>query len=104
MENKQTKATPMPHGPKGRRQMGPMPKLDNPGKLIKRVLGYVLKKYWLHYLIVIICIIISAIVNVQGFLFLGTLIDDYIKPFIGQENPDFSNLAAAIGRIKGGSF
>ena len=44
MENKQTKATPMPHGPKGRRQMGPMPKLENPGKLIKRLLSYVLKK------------------------------------------------------------
>lgn len=99
MENKQSKANPMPRGPKGTRQMGPMPKLDNPGKLIKRLLGYVLKKYWLHYLIVIICIIASAIVNVQGFLFLGTLIDDYIKPYIGQQNPDFSNLASAIGRM-----
>ena len=29
--------------------------------------------------VIIICIIASAIVNVQGFLFLGTLIDDYIK-------------------------
>ena len=99
MENKQPKVNPMPHGPKGKRQMGPMPKLNNPGKLIKRLLGYVLKKYWLHYLIVIICIIATAIVNVQGFLFLGTLNDDYIKPFIGQQNPDFSNLASAIGRM-----
>ena len=99
MENKQPKAVPMPHGPKGKRQMGPVPKLNNPGKLVKRLLGYVLKKYWFHYLIVIICIIASAIVNVQGFLFLGTLIDDYIKPYIGQQNPDFSNLASAIGRM-----
>ncbi len=99
MENRQSKPTSMPLGPKGRRQMGPMPKLNNPGKLIKRLLGYVLKKYWLHYLIVIICIITSAIVNVQGFLFLGTLIDDYIKPFIGQQNPDFSNLLDAIVRM-----
>ena len=99
MENKQPKAAPMPRGPKGRRQMGPMPKLENPGKLIKRLLSYVLKKYWLHYLIVIICIIISALVNVQGFLFLGTLIDEYIKPFVGQENVDFSALLEAIIRM-----
>ena len=63
MENKQSKATPMPRGARGRRQMGPMPKLENPGKLIKRLLSYVLKKYWFHYLIVIICIIVSAIVS-----------------------------------------
>lgn len=99
MENKQPRAASMPPGPKGRRPMGPMPKLDNPGKLVKRLLGYVLKKYWLHYLIVIICIITSAIVNVQGFLFLGTLIDDYITPFIGQQNPDFSGLLSAITRM-----
>ena len=97
MENKQPK--PMPHGPKGKRQMGPMPKLKSPGKTIKRLLSFVLKKYWLHYLIVIICIIVSALVNVQGFLFLGTLIDDYIKPYIGLQNPDFSGLLAAIGRM-----
>ena len=97
MENKESR--PMPHGPKGKRQMGPMPKLKSPGKTIKRLLSFVLKKYWLHYLIVIICIIVSALVNVQGFLFLGTLIDDYIKPYIGLQNPDFSGLLAAIGRM-----
>ena len=96
MENKQPAKTPMGRGPKGKGPMGPMPKLDNPGKLIKRLLGFILKKYWLHYFIVIICIIISALVNVKGFLFLGTLIDEYIKPYIGQQNVDFSALLAAI--------
>ena len=96
MENKHKKPAPMSHGPKGKHPMGPMPKLENPKKLMKRLFGYVLKKYWLHYFIVILCIITSAIVNVKGFLFLGTLIDDYIKPFIGAKNPDFSNLLSAI--------
>ena len=96
MENKQPAKTPMGRGPKGKGPMGPMPKLDNPGKLIKRLFGFILKKYWLHYFIVIICIIISALVNVKGFLFLGTLIDEYIKPYIGQQNVDFSALLAAI--------
>lgn len=99
MENKQPRAASMPPGPRKKGPMGPMPKIKNPGKLVKRLLGYVLRKYWLHYLIVIICIITSAIVNVQGFLFLGTLIDDYIQPFIGQQNPDFSGLLNAIIRM-----
>ena len=96
MENKQPAKAPMGHGPKGKGPMGPMPKLDNPGKLVKRLLGFILKKYWLHYFIVIICIIVSALVNVKGFLFLGTLIDEYIKPYIGQQNVDFSALLNAI--------
>jgi len=96
MENRQPKRAPMAHGPKGKGPMGPMPKLENPGKLVKRLFGYVFKKYWFHYIIVIICIIISALVNVKGFLFLGTLIDDYIKPYIGQQNVDFSALLDAI--------
>ncbi len=99
MANKDIKASSMTHGPKGKRGMGPLPKLNNPGKLIKRLLAYVMKKYWFHYLIVLICIIVAAIVNVQGFLFMGTLIDEYIKPFIGQENPDFSGLLEAIIRM-----
>ena len=96
MENKQPTKAPMGHGPKGKGPMGPMPKLDNPGKLVKRLLSFVLKKYWLHYFIVIICIIVSALVNVKGFLFLGTLIDEYIKPYIGQQNVDFTALLNAI--------
>lgn len=96
MENRSSRATSMPSGPRKRGPMGPMPKIKNPGKLIKRLMGYVLKKYWLHYAIVIVCIITSAIVNVKGFAFLGTLIDDYIKPFIDQANPDFSGLLVAI--------
>lgn len=98
MENKQPKAAAMPKGPR-RGQMGPMPKLKNPGKLVKRLLGYMLKRYWFHYLVVIVCIIVSAIANVQGYMFLGTLIDDYIKPFIGTENPDFSGLLSAITKM-----
>ena len=56
MENKQPKS--MPHGPKGKRQMGPMPKLKSPGKTIKRLLSFVLQKYQLQSLIDIVCSIV----------------------------------------------
>mgnify|MGYP006874703060 CR=1 FL=1 len=71
MENKQPAKTPMGRGPKGKGPMGPMPKLDNPGKLIKRLLGFILKKYWLHYLIVIVCIIVFYVQ--QTCIFTSTL-------------------------------
>lgn len=62
----------------------------------KRLLKY-MGKYKFRYLIVFICIIISSIVQVIGQLFLKTLIDDYITPLIGVENPIFTPLLKFIG-------
>ena len=44
---------------------------------------FTFQKYRLHFVIVLICILISALANVRGTLFLKTLIDTYIAPFIG---------------------
>ncbi len=88
-------------GPGGKRGMGPMPKIENPGLVFKRIMGYVLKNYAPHCAIVLICIVGSVIANIQGTLFLQTLIDDYITPLIGQSNPDFGPLAGAILRVAG---
>ena len=60
-------------------------------KIFKRILKYMLK-YKVRYFIVFICIVISSIVQVIGQLFLKTLIDDYITPLIGVNNPNFTNL------------
>ena len=87
----------MAPGPKGPR--GPMPKINNPGKLLMRLMGFLLSRYWLHYLVVIICIILSVFSSVQGTLFLTTLIDDYIEPMVGAQNPDFMPLLQAMGRV-----
>lgn len=84
-------------GPRGPR--GPRPKIENPGKLLKRVLGYTFKDYGIQWVIVIICIFASVFASLQGTLFMRTLIDDYILPLIGRQNPDFSELAGAIGRV-----
>ncbi len=78
---------------------GPKPKVENPGKLFMRLMRYVLKNYAFQCLVVLICIFISVLANVQGTLFMQTLIDDYILPLTKQATPDFSELAAAISRV-----
>ena len=76
------------------------PQVKNPGKLFKRLMGYVLKTYKIQYAIVIVCIFISVIASVQGTLFMQTLIDDYITPLLlSPGEPDFGPLASAIGRV-----
>ena len=92
-------ARPM-NGPGGRRgPRGPKPKVENPGKLFKRLIGYIFKSYTPHVIIVVICIFIGVFASIQGTLFMQTLIDSYIMPLIGQENPDFSGLWSAIVRV-----
>lgn len=75
---------------------GAKPKIENPGKLFQRLMGYVLKKYTPHIIIVVICIFVGVFANIQGTLFTQTLIDEYIMPLLGMDNPDFSGLAQAI--------
>ncbi len=86
-----------PMGP-GKRMMGG-PKIENPGKVFKRLMQYIMKNYAIHFVVVFICIIINVLASVQGTLFLQTLIDDFIMPMLGQENPDFSNLLHEIIRV-----
>lgn len=84
----------------GRRVQGPRPKVANPGKLLARVFQYVWKSYGIHIVIVIVCIFIGVLANVQGTLFTQTLIDDYILPMLAAAGePDFSGLAHAIQRV-----
>lgn len=90
-------------GPMGgrRRQMGAKPKVKNPGKILGRILGYTFKNYKIHMIIVFICIIVSVLANVQGTLFIQSLIDDYITPLMNTSSPDFTPLLFAIARVAG---
>ena len=90
-----------PIGPGRRGMRGPRPKVENPGLILKRLFRYVMHYNWLPLLAVGFFIIISTLANVQGTLFMKTLIDDYILPMMGTPNPDFGPLAAAIGRVAG---
>ena len=74
---------------------------ENPGKLLKRLMGVLMKLYGVQIVIVAICIVISVIANVQGTMFMQTLIDDYIQPLLKADRPDFQPLLMAILRVAG---
>lgn len=80
---------------------GPKPKVSNPGKLLARIMKYVMKSYKFSCIIVAVCIFISVIANVQGTMFMQTLIDDFILPMLGSSSPDFGPLAMAIAKVAG---
>lgn len=83
--------------------IGPKPKLENPGRIFKRTLNYVLQRYWLPYLIVMVCIFVTVLASVKGTLFMQTLIDGYITPMVktvkAGGTADFAGLAGAMGKI-----
>ena len=87
------------HGPGPRGARGPRPKVENPGKLLKRIMDEVFRHYLPHCILVLVCIVVSALANVQASLFLKTLMDDYIVPMTQQQDPDFAPLAAALLRV-----
>ena len=87
------------HGPGPRGMGGPRPKVKNPGKLLKRIMAEVFQHYLPHCILVLICIVVSALANVQASLFLQTLIDDYIIPMTRQQDPSFAPLAGALVRV-----
>ena len=73
--------------------------VDNPGKLLMRILGYVGKTYKVHLILVVIGIFVSVLANVQGTMFMKTMIDDYIVPLLQADVPDFRPFAMAILRV-----
>lgn len=84
-------------GPRG--PMGPKPKIKNPGKLFARLMGFIFKKYLPACIIVVICIFVSVLANVQGTMFTKNLIDDYIVPLLKTGSPDYGPLLAAMGKV-----
>ncbi len=81
---------------------GKMPKgkkIENPGKVFKRLMGYVAKSYAPHLIIVAVLILVSVLANVQGTMFIQSLIDDYITPMLTTDVQDFHPLAMAILRV-----
>jgi len=74
-------------------------KVENPGKVFKRVLSTILEKYWLHMIIVIVCVFVNTFASIKGTLFTKTLIDDFITPLLTQNTPDYAPLLSAIIQI-----
>ena len=68
---------------------------------MKRVLGYVWKDYKFSCIVVVLCIVLAALINLKGITFIEVLIDDYIEPMLGSENPDFGGLFRALAQLAG---
>lgn len=66
-----------------------------------RLLKYVLKRYKIQLIIVVIFIAISSATSVASSLFLERLVDDYITPMLQTENPMFGELAKALLMMMG---
>lgn len=59
------------------------------------------KNYKYHLIFVLIGIFVSVLANVQGTMFMKTMIDDYIIPLTQAKVPDFAPFAWAIARVAG---
>ena len=66
-------------------------------KTAKRLLKYVTETYKFRFVLVFICILISAVASISVSLSLKFMLDDYIIPLIGQQNPNYTELYQALG-------
>ena len=62
---------------------------------LRRLFSY-MKEYKGQLAFVVVCILLSAIASAAASLFLQTLIDDYIVPLLGKDNPVFGGLVKAL--------
>lgn len=89
-DNMRRPGPPGPGGPGGPRGMrGPVEKPKNAISTIIRILKYV-GRYKYLLIVVAECILISSAANIASSYLLKPLIDNYIAPFIGHQNPDMS--------------
>lgn len=75
------------------------PEKKNTGKMFLRLMAYVCESYKIHLIVVAVCILVSVLCNVQGTMFMQTLIDDFILPLLKSEHPDFTELKREILRV-----
>ena len=75
-------------------------KAKNPKQTISRLLSY-LSRYKKTMIVVVICIILSAIAQAVSASSLGTLVDDYIAPMLSQQNPDYAPLIRFLTMLAG---
>ena len=73
-------------------------KAKNPKQTISRLLSY-LSGYKKTLVVVVACIILSAVAQAASSSSLGTLVDSYISPMLSQTNPDFGPLLGFMGKM-----
>lgn len=85
-------------GPGGR---GAMPQLSDMKKTIRRTLAY-MGRYRVHLVLVFLCVLLSSGASIASTYFLKPIINNYLLPWVGKENPDLSGfigLLIAMGGI-----
>ena len=82
---------PRPHGAAG----GAVRLNSANKKTALRLLSY-FKNYKFTVVLVMICLILTALSSVVGMTFLQTIVDDYVTPLLKVDNPDFSGLLGVI--------
>lgn len=65
------------------------------GQSLKRLMRY-MSAYHKTIVVVVICILLSAVASAASSVFLQTLIDDYITPLLSTDSPVFTGLAHAL--------
>ncbi|MBR5502731.1 MAG: ABC transporter ATP-binding protein [Oscillospiraceae bacterium] len=82
-----------PRGPRGRRGIE-KPK-DAKGTFI-RLLGY-MTDYKLNIALALLCVFVASGANVASNYFIKPIINDFVVPLIGRENPDLSAFVRMLG-------
>lgn len=80
----------------GKGRMGrPMQKPKNLGKTIKRLIKY-LGEYKAQLALVLVCILFSSAATLVGVGLLEPVLNDYILPWVGHQNPDLTEFARIL--------
>ena len=66
-------------------------KAKDPKKTIARLLSY-MRQYRFRLICVVLCILLASVAQAMSSKSLGTLVDDYITPLLGQATPDYAPL------------
>ena len=75
--------------------------LKNGAKSFSRLLKYMISANKVAWFFVVVCIILSAYAQMQGMVFIQSLVDDYIEPMVVSGSNDFSGLANALFKVAG---
>lgn len=62
----------------------------------KRLLRYVTETYKFRFILVFICIFLSAVASISVSLSLKYMLDDFIIPLIGKQSPNYSEFYSAL--------
>lgn len=74
-------------------------KSNNTMKALVRLIKYMIYNYRIRFLVVVACIIVSAIATAKGMLFTQKLVDNYIEPLLVSSSPEFAPIAAALSKL-----